>query len=71
MTEEAIQNQIDNLWKQIDETRQMQNLTQGQLSKKAGIYQTVYSDMKTGVRPLSLKKAIVLADALGLKIQIA
>lgn len=71
MTEESIQNQICNLFKQIDEARQMQNLTQGQLSKKAGIYQTVYSDMKTGVRPLNLKRAIALADALGLKMQIS
>jgi transcriptional regulator with XRE-family HTH domain len=70
MTEESIQNQIFDLLKQIEEARKEQNLTQGQLSKKAGIYQTVYSDIKMGVRPLSLKRAIVLSDALGLKIQI-
>lgn len=71
MTEESIQNQISDLWKQIEEARQEQNLTQGQLSKKAGIYQTIYSDIKMGIRPLNLKRAIAYADALGFKIQIA
>jgi transcriptional regulator with XRE-family HTH domain len=70
MKAEFTEAEIEKIWNRIERERREQNLSQQELAKRAGIYPTVYSDIKTGLRKLSLRSAILLADVLGLEIQL-
>jgi transcriptional regulator with XRE-family HTH domain len=70
MTEEELVEKTNKFRDEIETARCNQRLTQVQLARLAGVSPSVYSEVKIGTRNLTLRLAVRLLDALGLKIEV-
>lgn len=70
MTDKTVNKKASEVWEEIEGARCTQRYTQKEIAQKAGIAPTVYSEIKNGTRNLTLRLALRLLDALGLKIQV-